>query len=147
MSDYDPKSALKIFANHARAQRAVNRLTIGASKDPYEGRQKAETLCVLLASFVNGSAVLPDDFDTVEKTGKGLKAHVRPDGGVFVGAFELPHDPTSVIVVYGDPLMDGKEAVYASLSFRRLLRQQLELEEKKVLGPFATPDPPTALES
>lgn len=147
MRPYDPKSALRLVKDAMRSKPTVEvkGLLKADGKPVYEAAKRADTLCVLLLGFVHGTAVLPDDFDTVERSAKGLKAHVRPDGGVYLGAFQTPHDPAGVVVVYGDPLMEMQDAIRASLVFRKGVQAQMEtFDSHKSLGPFAAQPEPSA---
>lgn len=62
---------------------------------------QAPLLCFPLAAFTQYDDSLPPDFRTVERSGTGLKSHVRPDGAVFLGLFEIPKEPHTGIVVFG----------------------------------------------
>jgi hypothetical protein len=103
---------------------------------------KIETCCILLLAFTAGSPMVPDDFHNVPKSGTGLREYVRPDGGVYLGSFEAPNDPGGCVVVYGDPMMTEKQAVQASLRYRRKLMQNfMDSEVSQTLGPFAAATP------
>lgn len=85
------------------------------------------TCCVLLLAFAKDAPMVPDDFKNVPRTKDGIANYVRPDGGVYLGAFELPHDPGGVVLVWGDPAMSQEQAVKASLAYRRKLHETMEL--------------------
>jgi hypothetical protein len=132
---YDPKSAAQAFRQATRPSGSP----VGAPvNQAYSRADRPQTLCILLLGFVAGTAVLPDDFDNVERTATALKAHVRPDGGVYLGAYQAPRDAAGVVVVFGDPLMEQKEAMQSSIVFRgKLLAQMDRFDAAKALGPFA----------
>lgn len=141
---YDPRSALRMFRKAKQDGTAIAVEASGlvdASGTPAAAPvTRPQTLCVLLVGFVFGTSVLPDDFDRVEKSAGALKAHTRPDGGVFLGAFEMPHDPAGVVVVFGDPLMEMRDVIAASQRFRAdLLEQMQHFDAAKALGPFGKP--------
>lgn len=130
---YDPTNALKALV---RAGRQVSRpsMTSGgelqaAGKPLYETQPRPDTLCFLLLQFTTPNNSLPEDFYNIPrekgKSSAALKAHVRPDGGVFVGAFEAPDDPAGVVIVFGDPLMSENEAVKMSQQYRKQVTQEI----------------------
>lgn len=80
------------------------------------------TCCVLLLAFAKGAPMVPDDFHNVPRTKEGIEAYVRPDGGIYLGAYELPNDPGGVVLVWGDPAMSQEQAVAASLAYRKKLQ-------------------------
>ena len=104
----------------------------------YEKVTVPETCPVLLLAFTQGSKLVPDDFHNVEKTGKALRAYVRPDGGVYLGAFQPYGEPDGVVVVFGDPAMSQAEAQKIALHYRdRLIQQYAGEQALKELGPFS----------
>lgn len=97
-----------------------------------------EPCAILLLAFTKGSKMVPDDFHNVEKTGAALKTYVRPDGGVFLGAFQVASEHDGVVVVFGDPAMSTGAAQKIALHYRaRLLEQYAGEQAMEQLGPFA----------
>ena len=123
MADYDPKSVLPAFR---KAGLGMPRVTAKKAEPTYSIKPGPATLCFPLMAFVMSAPALPDDFHNVTRSSDGLKSYVRPDGGVFLGLFELPNDPQSTIVVFGDPLMELAEAKRVSIQFRRRLQRILD---------------------
>ena len=115
----------------------------------YERPAVPETCCLLLLAFMNGSNMVPDDFHAIEKSGVGLKAYVRPDGGVYLGAFQAPQEPDGVVIVYGDPAMTTAQAGKIAMHYRaRLIEQYEGTQALTELGPFAAgavPETPPAV--
>ena len=114
-------------------------LTVDASGVPvYEKVKAIETCAILLLAFTKGAKMVPGDFHNVPKTGAALKTYVRPDGGVFLGAFQAHGESDGVIVVFGDPMMSTGAAQKVAMQYRARLREQyageVALDE---LGPFA----------
>lgn len=122
MSDYNPRNVLKVLRKNNALPRPVGKRV----KDAYELKAKPEPLCFPLMAFVERSRNLPEDFHGLAPSSQSLKAHVRPDGGVFLGLFELPNQEGSGIVVFGDPLMARDEAIGVSIAFRRKLQRILD---------------------
>ncbi len=116
---YDPKSALKILKkNNAMPARKP----VGPNiPDAYRMGSRPQPLCFPLMAWLDGAKALPEDILAVPLSSKVLKEHVRPDGGMFLGLFELPDQPASGIVVFGDPLMSRENAIAVSIHFRRRL--------------------------
>ena len=113
--------------------------TVDAQGVPvYEKVKAIETCAVLLLAFTKGAKMVPDDFHNVEKSSFGLKAYVRPDGGVFLGAFQAHGESDGVIVVFGDPMMSTGAAQKFAMQYRAQLMEryagEVALDE---LGPFA----------
>lgn len=131
---YDPKSALlgmragmKALQRKAeRAQRPVGLVSSKGKALREEVVQGIDTCCVLLLAFTNRHPMIPDDFHNVERNAKGIQEYVRPDGAIFLGTFELPKDPASAVLVYGDPAMTQEQAAAASLAYRRRLQDAFE---------------------
>lgn len=118
---YDPKSALKILKkNNAMPARKP----VGPHvPDPYQMKARPQPLCFPLAAFLDKAQSLPDDIKALPTSSKALKGHRRPDGGIFIGLFELPDQPASGIVVFGDPLMSRDNAIAVSIHFRQRLQR------------------------
>lgn len=96
-----------------------------------------ETCAILLLAFTNGSSMIPDDFTGLEKSGRALRAYVRPDGGVFLGAFQARGEPDGVVVVFGDPAMSQGAAQRVAMTYReRLMELYAGHEAHAQLGPF-----------
>lgn len=147
---YDPRHGIK------NAVRAMNtyvkkherpQLVTGEPKNlPDVGLTNTATepgVCVvLLKSFTDGVRdVVPDDFHAL-RTGKQLQEHVRPDGAIYLGAFELQNTPDSVCLVYGPASMQSEKAERLATLERPALMRRHDLAQ---LGPFAAaPDTSTA---
>jgi hypothetical protein len=93
-----------------------------------------QTCCVLLMALTAKAPMVPDDFHNVTITKAGLEAYVRPDGAIYLGAFELPNDPYGTVCVWGDPAMSFQQAAAASIAYRRKL---LDHHMGSDLGPFS----------
>ncbi len=88
---------------------------------------------VLLRSFVEDGPV-PDDFKGLPKTSAAIKAHVRPDGAVYKGSFQLQGAKDSVVLVYGPKnLTEVRAERIASMERLALTRRH----ESFLLGPFS----------
>jgi hypothetical protein len=130
---YDPRSAVKALLADAKQNqpKIVSSNVPGLVKSSGEAYQVTkppiEGLCITVASIEDGSAQLPPDFADVPMTRDGLKAHVRPDGGVCLGFFGMT--PTDAVIVYGDPGMSREQAKRIVLSFWQQAK----------LGPFGGP--------
>ena len=97
-----------------------------------------EPCAILLLAFTKGSKMVPDDFHNVGKSGAALKTYVRPDGGVYLGAFQVQGEVDGIVVVYGDPAMSTGAAQKIALRYRQRLMEQYEGEKAmEHLGPFA----------
>jgi hypothetical protein len=73
-----------------------------------------------------------------------LKAHVRADGAVYCGAFELQGHPDSVVIVFGDPALSPRDAErFATLERPALNRRFRDWR----LGVFAAPSTATPTHS
>lgn len=115
-------------------------LTVDAAGVPvYEKSRVPEPCCILLLAFTKGSRMVPDDFHNVEKSGAALKRYVRPDGGVFLGAFQAHGESDGVVVVFGDPAMSTGAAQKLAMQYReRLMAQYAGEQAMAELGPFGT---------
>lgn len=124
---YDPRSAIRVLQGTiAKQERSRVRIPkkgeiLTHKGEAYTPVTRPATFCFLLLAWVAGTCELPADFAAVEKTAKGLQAHIRPDGATYLGTFELPNDPASCVVMYGDPLMNARDAIELSLGFRQRL--------------------------
>lgn len=141
---YSPLSALKQLTSYQEPETArPPGGLVDAQGIEIPERPRIETCCILLLAFVSGSPMVPDDFHTLPKSAAALKDYVRPDGGVYLGSFQAPNDPAGVVVVFGDPMSSQRQAVQASLRYRRRLQQDfLDGEVRSTLGPFAAALPP-----
>ncbi len=134
MSDkpYSPMNAIR------RATRSMNK-TIAKHTPPSErpltlaANDQPVPCAVLLASFTEGGPV-PSDFIALPKTSAALKAHVRPDGAVYKGAFELQGHFGSVVLAYGPKDMTMTRAEQVATIERTVL---LKRHEAHALGIFA----------
>lgn len=136
---YDPKRAIR------GATKAMNSYTskhTPPSERPLTlSSNGAPVPCaVLLRSFTENGPV-PDDFKGLPKTSAALKAHVRPDGAVYIGAFQSQGAKDSVVLVYGPAKLTEKRAEEISCLERRAL---IKRHESFLLGPFAAPLSPRA---
>lgn len=129
---YDPRKAIH------RATRAMDEYvrksgpSVGVTEPVYTTKSGIAPVCVLLKSITDRGPC-PDDFQTLT-SGEQIKRHVRSDGAVFVGAFELQGDRESVVLVYGDPAMKAEQAErLATMERPELIRRQ----QQHALGPFA----------
>ena len=121
--------------------RKAGKVTDAFGDPVYKQVTAPETCCILLLAFTKGAKMVPDDFYAVEKSGAALKAYVRPDGGVYLGAFQAPGESDGVVVVYGDPAMSQADAQRAAMQYRRVLVERYEAElALGELGPFAAGD-------
>lgn len=130
---YDPRRAIR------NATKAMNRYvqkngpSVGVVDPMYTATaMSAAPCCVLLKAITDGGPV-PDDLTNL-KSGAAIKDHVRSDGAVFIGAFELQGDRDSIVLVYGDKALPVQQAErLATLERPELLRRQHQWS----LGPFA----------
>jgi hypothetical protein len=143
------RDAAKVFMRH--------QATLGPKPTgPVIDVQTGSKLCVIpLLAFARQSPTLPDDFHTdVEKiiadaphvrAGKAvsgwLQAHVRGDGAVYLGTFDVPHEKGGALVVYGDPNTTEQQARQASLAYRRMAMLASTEQESTQLGTIASPAP------
>lgn len=138
---YSPLSVLRTMQKHGvpvPVKGQMPKPLVDQAGDAVYEPPAIETCCVLLLALTNGSKMVPDDFHNVEKSGAGLRAYARPDGGVYRGAFEIAKQPASVVLVYGDPLMSEQDAQRASMAYRARLVELYEGERALgALGPFA----------
>jgi hypothetical protein len=93
---------------------------------------------VLLKSLTEGHKIVPDDLQTL-RTGTAIKNHTRPDGAVYLGAFDLQNTPESTVLVYGPAsLAPEKVERLATLERPALMRRHAMAD----LGPFANHSTP-----
>ncbi len=143
MSKHNPLDALRAWkAQRKAAGRNPHSLkVVGPEIAPaYTNTPAIQPFCLHLKSWAAGTSVLPDDFDTVERSSRGLRTHIRPDGAMYLGAFEFAgdEDGLGVIVVYGDPKMPIEEGREHARRFRhQLFKQMDDFDAHKSLGPFA----------
>lgn len=136
---YDPKSAvlgLREGMNALKAKQKRHAIPKGiVGLDGAEISPKIETgpatCCLLLLAFLHKHPMVPDDFHNVPLSKAGITEYVRPDGAIYLGTFELPNDPGSAVLVYGDPAMSQAQAAAASLTYRRKITQGFDAAIKK----------------
>ena len=127
---YDPKSAVlgmregmkALAAKQKRSEPPRGIVSMSGEQMTPTVSTGPATCCVLLLAFLHNSKMVPDDFHNVPRTKAGIEGYVRPDGGIYLGAYELPHDPGGVVLVWGDPAMSQEQAVKASLAYRKKLQ-------------------------
>lgn len=99
---------------------------------------KAAPCVVLLRALTDGHAgkgwsSVPDDFHALTSAA-AIEAHVRADGAVYVGAYQVQGHPDSVVLVYGDPSMTPQQAERYSITERPELERR---HRQMLLGVFA----------
>lgn len=144
MSDaYDPRSAylglqqgLKTLQSQATAaQPPVGLIDVHGAPVSAQVDTAPKTCCVLLMAFMHRHPMVPDDFHNVPRTKAGIEAYVRPDGAIYLGAYELPKDPFGTVLVWGDPALTQAQVAAASIAYRKKV-----VDTAMGLGPFsATP--------
>ena len=140
---YSPMSVLGMLKSKGvpvpvGPRRATKPLLDATGDRVYEKVPTIETCPVLLLAFTQGAKIVPDDFHNVEKSGAGLKRYVRPDGGVYLGAFQGKGEDAGVVIVFGDPAMSQGAAQKIAMQYRSQLIAQYEGEQAmSELGPFA----------
>jgi hypothetical protein len=118
VSDYDPKSALKRFTEAG----GLKGRPVGKRVGPaYDIKARSPFLCFPLMAWLDKNDALPQDIKDLPTSSKALKEHVRPDGGVYLGAFELPDDSGSTVIVFGEATTRHEDAKNASILFRQKL--------------------------
>lgn len=136
MSRYDPLATVKrVTGLMQQGIRDAGEHVIPGSQvcPPIAVRPRAASCCVLLKMLTDGGPV-PDDL-TMLRSAKELREHVRSDGAVYLGAFEVVGRPDSVVLVYGDHTMTPQGAE------RLATLERPELERRYAaarLGPFGT---------
>lgn len=106
-------------------------LTVSTTRRP--------TCCVLLRSLTDGGPV-PDDFQGLA-TAAAIRSHVRPDGAVYKGSWQLQTDKDSVVLVWGDPALSIDDAEFIATRERPELVRRHEAAK---LGPFGNTVPASA---
>lgn len=149
MSQYDPRDAIKRATRSMNSyvkkhERPVQLLTDKANPGdvPLTSVATEPGVCVvLLKSLTEGlSTVVPEDFHAL-RSADSIQSHVRPDGAVYLGAFELQNTPESLCLVYGPAsLLPEKAERLATLERPALMRRH----EQARMGPFAATPTPTA---
>jgi ATP-dependent Clp protease adapter protein ClpS len=146
------RDAAKVFMRH--------QATLGPKVNgPVIDIQSGPKLCVIpLLAFARQSPTLPDDFltdvDTIVadaphvRAGKAvslwLQAHVRGDGAVYLGTFDVPHEQGGALVVYGDVNTTEAQARQASLAYRRMaMMATADQTDISQLGSVASSPAPT----
>lgn len=134
LKGYSPMRVLRMLKHHG-VPVPVGARTVSPMADtsgdsggrPAASPSASPAACaLLLLAFMNGSSMVPDDFSAVGKTADELRSYVRPDGGVYLGAFEVVDDPGGVVVVFGDPAMSRAEAQDIALHYRAQLVSRYE---------------------
>src|SRR5689334_3440310 len=99
---YSPLGSLTTLRRAMQDEIAKHEHVIPGSQvaPPLAVTERAAPCCILLQTLVEGGPV-PDDLIGIT-TGAQLKAHVRPDGAVYQGAYEVMGQPDSVVIVYAD---------------------------------------------
>lgn len=135
MSDYNPLKAIR-GATKAMNHRLREEGHVVQTGDSLATTTHTEAApcCILLRSLTDGGPV-PDDFNRLKLSGASLKEHVRPDGGVYLGAFEVQGQKDSLVIVYG-PLRLKDKAERLSILERPAL---VARHRTAALGPFAQP--------
>lgn len=103
---YDPRSAIRRATRSMndyvkKHERPIRLVGDGDATTPIASATEPALCVVLLKALTDGvHSIVPDDFHSL-RTADGIKAHVRPDGAVFLGSFELQNAPDSLCLVYG----------------------------------------------
>lgn len=134
---YDPREALlgykqglKALMRKADREKVPQGLVDVSGKELHtEVETGPATVCILLLAFLNRHPMVPDDFHNVPRSKKGIESYVRPDGGVYLGTYELPKDPGGAVMVWGDANMDPHKAAAASLAYRKKLQETFVYKE------------------
>lgn len=141
---YDPKSVFKVLKKAGRPVRPVGK-KVGPA---YDLKQRPPAFCFPLQAWIDKHEALPEDIRALPLVSGALRGHVRPDGSVYCGAYELPNQPQSTIIVFGDALLSHEDAIAASVEFRRRLeriawqevKEERALDEQTEEG-FSQPEP------
>lgn len=147
MSKYNPldglKNAKRAMDTYVRKhERPVQLVSDNPGDVPVTSTATDPGVCVvLLKSLTEGLKVVPDDFLTLT-TAEAIKGHVRPDGAVYLGAFDLQNTPESTVLVYGPASMNPEKVErLATLERPALTRRHAQAQ----LGPFANSTPSAPL--
>lgn len=129
--EYSPLRALN---RTRRAMDSVSAKHTPASERPLTLATNSGPIpcAVLLRSLVEKGPV-PDDFLSLGSA-LAIREHKRPDGAVYIGAFELQGDRSSVVLVWGPPSMTDEQAEQIATIERKALTAR---HESFLLGPFA----------
>jgi hypothetical protein len=148
VSQYDPRDAIKRTTRAMNSYVKKHERPIQLHSDTNVGDVALTStatepgVCVILLKSLTEDirTVVPDDFHPL-RTALALQEHVRPDGAVFLGAYELQNTPDSLCLVYGPAsLLPEKAERLATLERPALMRRH----EQARLGPFAAaPDTTT----
>jgi hypothetical protein len=134
--DYSPIDSLrKLRGEMQRKIQEAGELVIPGSQvaPPLVNVEKrADPCCVLLKMLTDGGPI-PDDFKGL-RSSQAIREHVRSDGAVYRGAFELQGRPDSVVLVYGDPTLTDQQAERLSVIERPALERRYS---DWTLGPFS----------
>ena len=100
----------------------VNDIPFDTGSKPQEQAEPEQVtvplLCFPLQAWLDGAEMLPRDILTLEKSGHALKSHIRPDGAVFLGLYEVPNGKGTGVVVFGDAATEQKVAIAVSQQYR-----------------------------
>jgi hypothetical protein len=132
VSKYDPRSAMRPAIKGLR--RYVEKHTPASERTLHLSTADRPTPCAVLLRSLTDNGPVPDDFTAIPKTAAGFKAHVRPDGAVYKGAFELQGQRGSVVLVWGPADMTVQRAEQVATIERRALEKR---HESSTLGVFA----------
>lgn len=134
MSNKRPYSPLRALNRTRRAMDSVTKKHAPASERPLTLNTTTGPIpcAVLLRSLVEKGPV-PDDFQGLDNA-NAIREHVRSDGAVYIGAFELQGDRTSVVLIYGPKSMTDEQAESVATMERPAL---VARHESFLLGPFA----------
>jgi len=146
--DYSPKAALEAFLmSRGRTQELAKLQREGIKRKMFSGGKpividdrpkdvipektteeapKVPLLCFPLQAWLDGAQDLPKDIHGLPKTGSALKTHVRPDGAVFLGLFEIPGSKNTGVVVFGDKGTPQGTAVAVSQQYREEVLAELD---------------------
>lgn len=131
-SKYSPLKAIRRATRSMNS--AVQKAEASWSVPPIISTTEKSAPCAVLLKSFTDDVMLPDDFNSVGKSGAAIKAYVRPDGAVYQGAFQMQGQPDSVVMVWGDPSMEPDEAErIATMERPALLRRY----DSAKLGPFS----------
>ena len=143
---YNPKGALEAFLISRNRQQELQKLSReGLKKKIFRGNApividdrpkdvipekteepKVPLLCFPLQAWLDGAQDLPKDIQGLDKTGKTLREHIRPDGAVFLGLFEVPSGKGTGVVVFGDKGTPQSTAVAVSQQYREDVLAEIE---------------------
>ncbi len=137
MSDRKPYSPKDAIRRTTRAMQSFTQKHTPASERPLSLSTNTQPVpCALYLRSFTENGPIPDDFAGLPKTSVALRSHVRPDGAVYKGAFQIQGDKDSVVLVYGPQNLTEKRAEEIANMERLALRRR---HERAALGPFGNP--------